>query len=132
MRGQTAKRRQDREVARHAASTRLERDRITGPQRTRRVAVRFPDPRTPGRVVLEADGLTKGYGGPDVFEDVTFAVERGERMLVLGLNGAGKTSLMRILAGQTEADAGTWSLRPRRLRGLLRPGARGHHAPGAR
>jgi ATPase subunit of ABC transporter with duplicated ATPase domains len=108
MRGQTAKRAKtaksiDTRVAR------LERDRITGPQRTRRVAVRFPDPPRPGRVVLEADGLTKGYGGPNVFEDVTFAVERGERMLVLGLNGAGKTSLMRILAGQTEADEGAWS-----------------------
>ena len=61
-------------------------------------------------VVLEADALTKGYGGPTVFDDVTFAVERGERLLVMGLNGAGKTTLMRILAGQTDADLGTWSL----------------------
>jgi ATPase subunit of ABC transporter with duplicated ATPase domains len=59
--------------------------------------------------VLEADGLTKGYGGPAVFSDVTFAVERSERLLVMGLNGAGKTSLMRILVGRAEADAGTWS-----------------------
>ena len=52
-------------------------------------------------------GMTKGYGGPPVFyHDVNFAVERGERLLVLGLNGAGKTSLLRILAGETDADAG--------------------------
>jgi ATPase subunit of ABC transporter with duplicated ATPase domains len=109
MRGQT-ERRAKTAKALDTRVARLERDRVSGPQRGRRVGVRFPDPPRPGRVVLEADGLTKGYGGPTVFEDVTFAVERGERVLVLGLNGAGKTSLMRILAGQTEPDAGRWSL----------------------
>ncbi len=108
MRGQTEKRAKTAKAF-DTRVARLERERVIGPQRARRVAVRFPDPPRPGRVVLEADGLTKGYGGPNVFEDVTFAVERGERMLVLGLNGAGKTSLMRILAGQTEPDSGTWS-----------------------
>ena len=106
MRGQTTKR------ARMAKSIdtrveRLERERVTGPRREQRIAVRFPEPPRPGAVVIEADGLTKGYGGPPVFEDVTFAVGRGERLLVLGLNGAGKTTLMRILAGQAEADAGS-------------------------
>jgi len=41
-----------------------------------------------------------------VFEDVSFDLGRGERLLVLGLNGAGKTSLLRILAGETTADLG--------------------------
>jgi ATPase subunit of ABC transporter with duplicated ATPase domains len=45
-----------------------------------------------------------------VFEDVTFDVARGERLLVMGLNGAGKTSLLRILARVVEADAGTFRL----------------------
>jgi ATPase subunit of ABC transporter with duplicated ATPase domains len=57
--------------------------------------------------VLTVDNLAKGYGGPPVFTDVTFTVGRGERLLIMGLNGAGKTSLMRILAGHTTADAGT-------------------------
>jgi ATPase subunit of ABC transporter with duplicated ATPase domains len=56
--------------------------------------------------VLTVEGLTKGYGGPPVFEDVSFVVERGERLLIMGLNGAGKTSLLRILTGETTADAG--------------------------
>jgi ATPase subunit of ABC transporter with duplicated ATPase domains len=50
--------------------------------------------------------LTKAYGGPPVFEDVSFDLGRGERLLVLGLNGAGKTSLLRILAGTSEPDGG--------------------------
>jgi ATPase subunit of ABC transporter with duplicated ATPase domains len=58
--------------------------------------------------VLEADGLAQAYGGPPVFEEVTFAVERGQRMLVMGLNGAGKTSLLRILAGQAQPVEGNW------------------------
>src|SRR6478735_11005587 len=109
MRGQTEKRAKtaksiDTRVAK------LVQNQVTGPKRERRVRVKFPDPPRSGRVVLEADGLTKGYGGPTVFDDVTFAVERGERLLVMGLNGAGKTSLMRILAGQTHADTGAWWL----------------------
>jgi ATPase subunit of ABC transporter with duplicated ATPase domains len=58
--------------------------------------------------VLEAEGLAKDYGGPPVFEGLTFAVERGERLLIMGLNGAGKTSLLRILAGWSEPTEGTW------------------------
>ena len=59
--------------------------------------------------MLDAHGLAKSYGALDVFDDVTFDVGRGERLLIMGLNGAGKTSLLRILAGQTDADAGTFS-----------------------
>ena len=57
--------------------------------------------------MLEADGLAQAYGGPPIFEDVTFALERGERLLVMGLNGAGKTSLLRILAGESRPSAGS-------------------------
>ena len=80
---------------------------VTGPRRERRYAMRFPTPPHSGRVALEVTSLTKSYGGgAPVFEDVSFAVEKGERLLIMGLNGAGKTSLLRILAGQSEADAG--------------------------
>ena len=53
------------------------------------------------------DDLAKSYGANRVFEGVSFTVGRGEVFLVLGLNGAGKTSLLRILAGVTAADTGT-------------------------
>jgi ATPase subunit of ABC transporter with duplicated ATPase domains len=45
-----------------------------------------------------------------VFETVSFSVERGERLLVMGLNGAGKTTLLRVVAGHSGPDAGTVSL----------------------
>jgi ATPase subunit of ABC transporter with duplicated ATPase domains len=85
---------------------RLEGEAVTGPARERSIRVRFPPPPHAGRVVLEVDDLAKTYVGPPVFRDATFAVERGERLLVMGLNGAGKTSLLRIIAGETPPTSG--------------------------
>ena len=85
---------------------RLEDDRVHAPNKARTINVRFPDPPGCGQTVVVAEHLCKGYGGPPVFEDVSFDLGRGERLLVLGLNGAGKTSLLRILAGESEADLG--------------------------
>jgi ATPase subunit of ABC transporter with duplicated ATPase domains len=79
---------------------------VSGPSRERRIRVKLPEPPHAGRVVLVVEGLAKGYGGPPVFEDVGFDLGRGERLLVMGLNGAGKTSLLRILAGESTADDG--------------------------
>src|SRR5829696_1927756 len=89
---------------------RLESDKVDAPRAAKTMRVRFPPPPTPGRTVIEASSLAKSYGGPPVFDDVTFDLGRGERLLVLGLNGAGKTSLLRILAGETDADGGDFSL----------------------
>jgi len=89
---------------------RLEADRVDAPQGSKTLRVRFPPPPTPGRTVIEVAGMAKSYGGPPVFQDVSFDLGRGERMLVLGLNGAGKTSLLRILAGETAAGRGTFQL----------------------
>jgi ATPase subunit of ABC transporter with duplicated ATPase domains len=106
MRGQTEKRARRAKVLDHRVE-RLRDQAVEGPARERSLRVRFPPPPHAGRVVLEVDGLSKGYGGPPVFEDVGFDLGRGERLLIMGLNGAGKTSLLRILAGETAADAGT-------------------------
>ncbi len=108
MRGQTAKRARkaktlDTRVARLSAT------KVEGPAREKRVRFRFPEPPHSGRTVLTVEGLAKSYGGPTVFEDVSFDLGRGERLLILGLNGAGKTSLLRILMGETDADAGTFT-----------------------
>jgi ATPase subunit of ABC transporter with duplicated ATPase domains len=105
MRHQTAKR------ARIAKSldtrvAKLEDSAAEGPARRRAIRVRFPEPPAAGRTVLDVTDLSRSYGALDVFDSVSFAVERGERLLVMGLNGAGKTSLLRILAGVAEPDDG--------------------------
>jgi ATPase subunit of ABC transporter with duplicated ATPase domains len=109
MRGQTVRRARIAKTM-DSRRERLESSRVQAPTRDKGVRFRFPPPPRSGRVVLEADGLAKGYGGPPVFEDVSFDVDRGERLLVMGLNGAGKTSLLRILAGEAPADAGRFWL----------------------
>jgi ATPase subunit of ABC transporter with duplicated ATPase domains len=85
---------------------RIKRDGVVVENRGRDIAVRLPDPPHAGRVVLEVDDLAKSYGGPSIFTDVSFDLGRGERLIVMGLNGAGKTSLLRILAGESDADSG--------------------------
>jgi len=107
MRGQTAKRARKAKTL-DTRVAKLEDKRVTGPARERRVTFRFPPPPHAGKVVLQAESLTKGYGGPPVFADVSFDVGNGERLLVMGLNGAGKTSLLRILAGESEPDFGSF------------------------
>jgi ATPase subunit of ABC transporter with duplicated ATPase domains len=68
--------------------------------------IRFPTPAVCGRTPLTAKGLTKTYGSLEIFTGVDLAIDKGSRVVVLGLNGAGKTTLLRILAGAETADAG--------------------------
>ncbi|KAB2341294.1 ABC-F family ATP-binding cassette domain-containing protein [Actinomadura rudentiformis] len=76
-------------------------------RRTEKVArVRLPDPAPSGRTPLGAISLTKSYGDLRVLSGVDLAVDRGSRLLVLGLNGAGKTTLLKILVGRLRPDSG--------------------------
>jgi len=68
--------------------------------------LRFPVPAHCGKTPLMARGLSKSYGSLEVFTDVDMAVDRGARVVVLGLNGAGKTTLLRLLAGLEPPDTG--------------------------
>ena len=68
--------------------------------------LRFPDPAPSGRVPLTAEGLSKSYGSLEVFTGVDLAIDRGSKVVVLGLNGAGKTTLLRLLSGIEKPDSG--------------------------
>ena len=68
--------------------------------------LRFPDPAPCGKTPLRASGLSKAYGSLEVFAGVDLAIDRGSRVVVLGLNGAGKTTLLRLLGGVEEPDSG--------------------------
>ncbi|MDO5672009.1 MAG: ABC-F family ATP-binding cassette domain-containing protein [Actinomycetaceae bacterium] len=74
---------------------------------TEKVArLRFPTPKPCGKVPLTAEGLTKTYGSLEVFIDVDLSIDRGAKVVILGLNGAGKTTLLRLLAGIEKPDSG--------------------------
>src|SRR3954451_16321728 len=68
--------------------------------------LRFPTRVACGRTPLTAEGLSKSYGSLEIFTDVALAVDKGTRVVVLGLNGAGKTTLLRLLAGTETPDTG--------------------------
>ncbi|NMN93489.1 ATP-binding cassette domain-containing protein [Antrihabitans stalactiti] len=69
--------------------------------------IRFPEPASCGKTPLMAENLTKMYGSLEIFTGVDLAIDRGSRVVVLGLNGAGKTTLLRILAGVETPEAGS-------------------------
>jgi ATPase subunit of ABC transporter with duplicated ATPase domains len=80
---------------------------VEGERKADRVArIAFPKPAACGKTPLTASQLSKSYGSLEVFTDVDLAIDRGTRVVVLGLNGAGKTTLLRILAGVDTADTG--------------------------
>ncbi|MEQ9020062.1 MAG: energy-dependent translational throttle protein EttA [Nitratireductor sp.] len=60
-----------------------------------------------GQVVIEADGLTKGFGDRLLIDDLEFKLPPGGIVGVIGPNGAGKTTLFRMITGQDEPDSGT-------------------------
>ena len=95
-----------------AAQSMLRRaDRLTASLESERASdrvarIRFPEPAPCGKTPLQARGLSRSYGSLEVFTDVDLAVDRGSRVVILGLNGAGKTTLLRILAGVDVPDTG--------------------------
>lgn len=68
--------------------------------------LRFPSPAPCGKTPLSATGLSRSYGSLEIFTDVDLTIDRGSRVVVLGLNGAGKTTLLRLLGGLDEPDTG--------------------------
>ncbi len=76
------------------------------PSSRRYPTFRFRQCRPSGKQVLDVEGLAKAYGDNQVLRGVSLTVQRGDRMAVIGPNGIGKSTLLRILVGRTMADAG--------------------------
>jgi ATP-binding cassette subfamily F protein 3 len=72
--------------------------------------IRFVQSMVPGKIIFEAEHLGKAYGQKQIFDDVDFIVQRGDRIALLGQNGQGKTTLAKILAGDIKDYSGTWNL----------------------
>jgi ATP-binding cassette subfamily F protein 3 len=60
-----------------------------------------------GKDVLTVTGLTKSFPGKPLFKDISFLIKKGERVALLGENGTGKTTMLKIIRGLLPADAGT-------------------------
>jgi ATP-binding cassette subfamily F protein 3 len=86
-----------------AKLARLEPPRSTDPKITLRFAAGRPGPER----VLTVEGLTKGYAGRTIIDDLSLDVNRGDRIALVGPNGVGKSTLLRMLAGIEEPDGGT-------------------------
>jgi ATPase subunit of ABC transporter with duplicated ATPase domains len=69
--------------------------------------IRFPDPQSCGKTPLFAHNLSKSYGSLEIFTAVDLAIDRGSKVVIIGLNGAGKTTLLRILGGIENPDTGS-------------------------
>ncbi len=86
--------------------TQLEESKPQIAQQSRRIKIDFPVRESSEQLVLRADGLTKCYGSKEIFRNITFQVERGQRLVIVGLNGVGKTTLLRTLLNITPLTAG--------------------------
>jgi ATP-binding cassette, subfamily F, member 3 len=76
------------------------------PQKSRRINIDFSVRQRSGQLVMKAEHLSKSYGSKEVFKRLNFQVERGQRLVIVGLNGAGKTTLLRVLLGIVPPTAG--------------------------
>lgn len=74
-------------------------ERIELPPERKKIGFSFPPPPKGGRLSISLSGVSHGYGDLSVLEEVELAVERGERVALVGANGAGKSTMMRLLAG---------------------------------
>ena len=96
--------------ARQAQSRKKQLERIELPEiprsSRRTPGFAFAPARPSGKEALSVTGVAKAYNGIPVLSGVGFTVERGEKIAVIGPNGVGKSTLLRILAGRLDADAG--------------------------
>jgi energy-dependent translational throttle protein EttA len=72
-----------------------------------KVEIHIPSGQRLGDVVVEAEGVSKGYGDRLLIDDLTFNLPRAGIVGVIGGNGAGKTTLLRMITGEEQPDAGT-------------------------
>ncbi|MGK2947119.1 MAG: energy-dependent translational throttle protein EttA, partial [Acidimicrobiales bacterium] len=104
------KARQAKGKARLAAYDKLRAEAEEAERGADKLQIQLPAGRRLGGVVIEADGVAKGYGDRLLFEDLTFKLPPAGIVGVIGPNGAGKTTLFRMITGQEEPDAGTFTV----------------------
>ena len=85
-------------------------ERIVLPEARKVVKFRFPQPPRTGELVIKLEGVSKSYDDNVVYENLDFALYRGDKVALVGPNGAGKSTLLKMLAGALEPDCGVREL----------------------
>jgi len=80
------------------------------PEKLQEMSIYIPPGPRLGDIVVEAQNITKAYGGKLLFDDVSFSIPRGAVVGVIGPNGVGKTTLFRMITGQETPDSGTFKV----------------------
>src|ERR1700746_3104129 len=85
-------------------------ERIEIPPEEKTVHFSFPQPKPSGRIVAEFKDVSKSYGPKHVFSGASFIIERGDRIALVGVNGAGKSTMIKLLAGTEPLTSGSYTL----------------------
>jgi ATP-binding cassette, subfamily F, member 3 len=85
-------------------------ERIEIPPDEQTIHFTFPQPKPSGRIVAEFKNVSKSYGAKHVFSVANFVIERGDRIALVGVNGAGKSTMIKLLAGTEPLTSGDYTL----------------------
>ena len=107
-RGVTARRKRNQGRLAKLWEMRAARAAMMGPQGTAKLAASSDDSKT--KTVINAENVQKSYGDRDIIKDFTLRIQRGDRIGIVGANGTGKTTLIRMLTGELAPDSGSVKL----------------------
>ncbi len=116
LRGVTARRKRNEGRKAKLMEMRAQRAAMLGPAGVAKIGLQNDDVKT--KVVIDADKVTKRFGDRVIINDFTLRVTRGDRIGVVGANGTGKTTLLKLLTGEIEPDEGTVT-RAKTLTGVM-------------
>ncbi len=103
-REKTVKRAESREKA-------LEKiERLDKPQETKKMHIEIVPKKESGKDVLAVNEISKGFNGDNLLDNISFNISKGEKVAIIGPNGVGKTTLLKIILEQLEPDKGTVAL----------------------
>ena len=85
-------------------------ERIEIPPDEQTIHFSFPQPKPSGRIVAEFKNVSKSYGAKHVFSGANFTIQRGDRIALVGVNGAGKSTMIKLLAGTEPLTSGEYTL----------------------
>jgi ABC transport system ATP-binding/permease protein len=109
-RGVTARRKRNQGRLAKLWEMRAQRAAMMGPQGTAKLAAASDDSKT--KTVIAAENAQKGFGDRTIIKDFTLRIQRGDRIGIVGANGTGKTTLIRLLTGELQPDSGSITLSP--------------------